>query len=108
VPAAANRDRQIVLAGKANGELNVIRGLATGNARRTAVDHSVPHLPRGLVSDVIRSKEISVKAGAEFTQPIFREHLSACGHESSQEWNGRFVVEASISAVGRRSGRHFG
>jgi hypothetical protein len=65
VPAAADRERQRVLRGEADGCGHVVLAGAARDRRRTLVDHAIPHAARSLVLGVVGGDHVADQALGE-------------------------------------------
>ena len=68
VPAAADADRQALVAGKAHRRGHVACPAGAGDQRGMAVDRAVPYLARRVVPIVTRRNQLPVKVGVQLVR----------------------------------------
>jgi hypothetical protein len=79
MPAAANADRQALIAGEAHRGDDVAGTAGPGDQRGTAVDRAVPHRPSSVVPLITRQDELPTEISA---QPA-GSGPDQCGHHGS-------------------------
>jgi hypothetical protein len=110
VPAAANRDVEIVIAREADGVRDVVGAGAAYDQRRPSIDHGVPDRARRIVVCIASSNDVArhhtlQRTGVDQRGRLLRRHTGRCWHEgeaASMAATPAFLPEASKPCVACR------